>query len=278
MATTTLIIDLRYRIFAFILCASIVIIYLLVYDVDYLPIEFQTVDYQSQLQIVSFQLSIDNNLTITNNSTTLQPKLILTWTPFFGSNLSATITAWLVKHPCVYQCEYTNDRTRVSDANALIFHPRDDVKQLPTIRHSHQYYIFYLQESPFHTGDLNRMPIFNLTMTYRYDSDIVMYYDALFPIKSNDSNLDHHIIYSWKQVTDAVAIKTKMALQFVSNCGTNSRRELYVKKLIATGLEVDRFGACGGGQRIKCAYGTECEDELVAKYRFYLAFENSVCR
>jgi hypothetical protein len=105
-----------------------------------------------------------------------------------------------------------------------------------------------------------------------------MYYDALFPVKSNDSNLDHHIIYSWKQVTDAVANKTKMALQFVSNCGTNSRRELYVEKLIAAGLEVDKFGACSR-KASDCRWGeSRCEDEYIANHRFYIAFENSVCR
>jgi hypothetical protein len=229
--------------------------------------------------------SIIDNLYYSKNDTIQHllssSKLILTWTSVFGTNLSDKITKRLANHTCNHQCIYTNDRSRVSDADALIFHPRDPMNQLPSIRHSHQYYIFFLHESPHHTGDLSRLPaaFFNLTMTYRRDSDIVMYYDALFPIKSNDSNLDQHIIYTWQQVTDTVANKTKMALQFVSNCATNSMRESYVQQLIAAGLELDIFGACSGGSKsISCPYATQCEDQFASKYRFYIAFENSICR
>jgi hypothetical protein len=234
------------------------------------------------IMIIIIVYSTNNTIQLSIQNSSPSPKLILTWTPFFGTNLSDSITKWLANHTCHHQCIYTNDRSRLSDADALIFHPRDPMNQLPSIRHSHQYYIFFLSESPYHTGDLSRLPagFFNLTMTYRRDSDIVMYYDALFPIKSNDSNLDQHIIYTWQQVTDTVANKTKMSLQFVSHCATNSMRESYVQQLIAAGLELDQFGACssGAGKSIRCKYATRCEDQFISKYRFYIAFENSICR
>jgi len=214
----------------------------------------------------------------TNNVNINDTKLILTWTALAGANIADIITQWLSNRTtCPYRCAYTNNKTMMSSADALIFHTGDELSQLPTIRHSHQRYIFFQQESPYHSGPYETLPMgfFNLTMTYRRDSDIIMYYDALIPIRSTDP-IEWR--YTWTQVESAIVGKSRMALQFVSNCRTKSRREVYVKALIDANLSIDIFGSCSTNKHVKCAYGSECEMEMISKYRFYLAFENSVCR
>ena len=65
-----------------------------------------------------------------------------------------------------------------------------------------------------------------------------------------------------------------LAVQFVSNCHSSSKREAYVRELRRF-IPVDIYGKCG---EFKCAKekGWQCYKEAEAKYKFYLAFENSV--
>nr|CDJ96722.1 Glycosyl transferase domain containing protein [Haemonchus contortus] len=68
--------------------------------------------------------------------------------------------------------------------------------------------------------------------------------------------------------------KTKGAAWFVSHCGTNSKREVYVQDLTKF-FPVDIYGRCG---RLNCARGGKCENMLDKDYHFYVAFENSICK
>ena len=65
-----------------------------------------------------------------------------------------------------------------------------------------------------------------------------------------------------------------LAVQFVSNCHSSSKREAYVRELRRF-IPVDIYGKCG---EFKCAKekGWQCYQEAEAKYKFYLAFENAV--
>jgi hypothetical protein len=116
-------------------------------------------------------------------------------------------------------------------------------------------------------------------MTYRRDSDIIMYYDALFPITSDPNMASRNdIIYAWTDVIATVANKTGMIMQLVSNCAAHSSREVYVKAMTALGLEIDVYGGCGKAM-VNCRrYPNECEVAYLKRYRFYIAFENHVCR
>ena len=65
-----------------------------------------------------------------------------------------------------------------------------------------------------------------------------------------------------------------LAVQFVSNCHSASKREAYVRELRRF-IPIDIYGKCG---EYKCAKekGWQCYKEAEAKYKFYLAFENAV--
>ena len=58
----------------------------------------------------------------------------------------------------------------------------------------------------------------------------------------------------------------------VSHCSTQSKRELLVKTLQRY-IPVDIYGKCGK----PCPEGLDCRAYVAANYKFYLAFENSLC-
>lgn len=67
--------------------------------------------------------------------------------------------------------------------------------------------------------------------------------------------------------------KTRTIAWFVSNCNADSKRQNLVNKMKEY-IDVDIYGGCGDS---KC-YGNECDDLLTYTYKFYLSFENSLCK
>ena len=132
-----------------------------------------------------------------------------------------------------------------------------------------QPWIFYSLESPINIPKHSKIyqneywkNAMNWSMTYRVDSDINKPYGYLIkrtvPITRNYSAI-------FKR-------KTKMAAWIVSHCPTESLREVFVKQLQEHGFEVDVYGDCGKQL-------TEDRGELInRKYKFYLSFENSLCK
>jgi alpha-1,3-fucosyltransferase len=105
-------------------------------------------------------------------------------------------------------------------------------------------------------------------VTYRTDSDIVkMYSDGLGTWPSDEEEM---------KLRAKLKEKNKFAVWFVSHCKTYSKREDYVKQLKEF-VDIDVIGLCG---RNKCPkrHKTKCLDMLTYQYKFYLAFENSLCR
>ena len=66
-------------------------------------------------------------------------------------------------------------------------------------------------------------------------------------------------------------------LWIVSNCGTQSKRATYVRNMmkLTTNLKIHIFGKCGDS---KLSRDPEVVAKIFEKYKFYLAFENSICR
>uniref|UniRef100_A0A914RSL3 Fucosyltransferase n=1 Tax=Parascaris equorum TaxID=6256 RepID=A0A914RSL3_PAREQ len=187
-----------------------------------------------------------------------QSIIILTWTPFFSSDLAewiyeAGLSDFVVqtKDPHMYLENLTAASFRsLSKARAVLFHIRDmKSTDLPMSRSPENLFTFFLAESPPHTGDiLQHIPsdYFNLTMTYRYgvkillDSDIRALYGNMIPIDNFTSSEE---MWRWEEVERIVGNKTKSALLFVSNCVTESKREVYAREL-SRYTEVSEFGLC----------------------------------
>ena len=70
--------------------------------------------------------------------------------------------------------------------------------------------------------------------------------------------------------------KTRSVVWAVSNCNADSRRDEYVAEL-SKYIDVDIYGKRG---TLECEQNlqNECADMWEQKYKFYLAFENAICK
>lgn len=119
----------------------------------------------------------------------------------------------------------------------------------------------------------------NWTITHKLDSDIPFVYGRLIR-DEHPKEKDYDKIYEGK---------TRTAAWFVSHCPVRSDRLIYVHKM-QNRTDVDIFGKCGplscgmaekvpGVQEMrKQADQTMCFPMLSSSYKFYLAFENSLCQ
>lgn len=125
---------------------------------------------------------------------------------------------------------------------------------------------------------------FNWTMTYISDSDIPLPYGRVEPL-SNAPKTNFERLEIQKQIRSSnvnpAKGKTKLVVWFVSNCRARSNRMEYVKELqnyIPVDI-VSAEGKCGGKDLCpKNLNEKVCYDMIELNYKFYLAFENSICR
>ncbi|GAV00924.1 hypothetical protein RvY_11706 [Ramazzottius varieornatus] len=192
-------------------------------------------------------------------------KIILFWTPFFGgSNSYMSEEGDRLRHKKCPEshCVLSENRSLWKESSAVIFHAADtSIGDLPPQRLSHQYYIFFNLESPVHSHSLTTPHFYNLTFTYRFDSDIIAdNYIQYYKPKLLSSKIELDRI--WEQ-------KTKGAVAMVSNC-VDFRMEYIVQ--LAKYFPIDIYGSCGNlscpkTEREKC-------EKMVGSYKFYISFEN----
>ncbi|XP_046802714.1 alpha-(1,3)-fucosyltransferase C-like [Lucilia cuprina] len=228
---------------------------------------------------------------------TNRTRFILLWNAFFGNN-----RWWLpndfndpsflrenLKCP-VYNCIVTNQRDALAHVemyDAIVFHTARQFPVnnfIPKYRSWQQLYVFALMESPCATEHSlsNERNFYNLTMTYRMDSDILWPYNW-FADKETGMRIIPAEYPQWRSVPDSYndttiwqlwPHKTEMAAWFVSHCKTQSRREK-LAKILRKYIEVDVFGKCGSK---RCHISSiECDKLLDENYKFYFSFENSLC-
>lgn len=118
--------------------------------------------------------------------------------------------------------------------------------------------------------------LFNLSANYKEDSDFTsiywtdtkIYWDD---IKENDSTLLD--IYSTKKNN------SKFAVINISNCQSRSGREKLIAQLKQF-IDIDMYGNCG---TLQCPKDqnfrnfSSCREYVAKQYKFFLAFENSLC-
>ncbi|XP_045108090.1 alpha-(1,3)-fucosyltransferase C-like isoform X2 [Portunus trituberculatus] len=211
-------------------------------------------------------------------------KRILIWTTFWKEQSFAWERIFFrqVSRQCPEsRCELVYDHRLLDSAAAVVFHPGDmkPSYSIPATRPPGQPWVFLSLESAStvigNNVNLARLGgVFNWTMTYRRDSDVVMPYGLVLPrTPPLNSGKDY-----WAGKSSKL-----LAAWAVSHCNTESRREWFVKEMVKH-MSVDVFGRCGTK---KCGKNlsvrtmgtfnqTECTNEI-QKYMFYLAFENSIC-
>ena len=167
-------------------------------------------------------------------------------------------------------CVFHWDRDRINQSDAVmmkseLFIEKDEIPE----RYSpSQKWIFYVWEVakeqlvPQHSIYDNH---FNLTMTYAKDSDIYFPYGQCTEINVTKSKMDDEIQTKMKK-------KDRLAAWMVSACDTIGQRENYIRDLMRH-IPIDVYGECGNRT---CAKDRACNTYLT-RYKFYLAFENSLC-
>lgn len=209
----------------------------------------------------------------TNNVSKDQPRILL-WTTFHGlwpGELDPTMTGEVRTTNCPFNCSVTNDRDLLESSDAIVFHMRDIyLDDLPPTRTYSQKWVFWTMEAPPYseTGYLQSIPnMFNWTMSYRSDSDVVLPYGKFVDSDGGEANRDYASI--WKSKTD-------LAVWMVSHCNTSSARELFVEEL-SRHMNVNVYGYCG---EYVCPKDRthECYEYFEKRYFFMLAMENSVCK
>jgi hypothetical protein len=219
-------------------------------------------------------------------------KTILFWTTFFGGHIWSKLKMDLNAECPSHNCRLVTDRRLLNESDAVMFHFwNDKLDQIPTYRRPDQRYVYLNFESP--TRSRNHFPwkkiprdFFNLTATYRLDSDLFgnMFYGFKFERKESvQPRSDDLTNYYGINIT----AKTKLAAWFVSNCKTSVNREGYVREL-RRHIPVDVFGKCLENHK-SCPrekepekeplskIKTKCEIMLERDYLFYLSFENTFC-
>ncbi|WKX95479.1 hypothetical protein Q1695_012159 [Nippostrongylus brasiliensis] len=209
---------------------------------------------------------------------------IVAWTGFFSLTIGRVLNDTMVN--CSHTCEiversaYENSVYKGKIPPAYVIHGAElRMYDLP-VRYKQQTVVFLSLEAPpsYNFPLLIPKDYFNATITYRSDSTYPHPYGRFDHRTFSD---DSQTIITEEQINDAVKRKNKSCLLLISNCHTNSGRENIVRALSKV-INITVAGKCSSmfpdSTQVVCPPNFECENELVASHRFYVAFENSICR
>ncbi len=175
---------------------------------------------------------------------------------------------------CAKPCRTLRLGETLSEADAVIFNTRDNhllknPEAFPARSRPDQIYVFHNREAPLRTKQLLRSPhlqdVFNLTMTYRLDSDIKIPY---FTVKHRP------MVKSAQDIN--TRNKSKLAIWIISHCDKTGSARWAFGEALSRYMPLDIYGKCG----MPCPRFPKnfCLDMAERDYKFYLALENAVCK
>lgn len=116
-------------------------------------------------------------------------KTILLWNTLFGERDFYFGKGDVFRNCPFNKCKIFNDRAylNVEDYNAILFHG-NELNEMPQRRNARQFYVYVNLESPANREIPQKYQenYFNLTMTYRLDSDIPWTYHTIEDVKSGE--------------------------------------------------------------------------------------------
>ncbi|XP_013787383.1 alpha-(1,3)-fucosyltransferase C-like [Limulus polyphemus] len=198
-------------------------------------------------------------------------KTVLLWTRYFHN------IHWPLPNrndeKCKFSCRVTSNRKYLAHSDVVAFHWRDiDLNDVPKSRKPGQIWAIFSLEPPPQTPReilVSLKDHLNWTISYRRDSDVFVPYGRVIKRKQK------------KYVKLANFFENTTSVSWVvSNCKTTGGREDYVKEL-KKHISVDIFGECGDELCVgksNAMFRNLCYNHLATKYRFYLSFENSICK
>ncbi|XP_069039450.1 alpha-(1,3)-fucosyltransferase 7 isoform X2 [Lepisosteus oculatus] len=171
-------------------------------------------------------------------------------------------------------CTLTDNRSLYQAADVVVFHHQElrlGTARLPTDRPrpAGQKWVWLSLESPAVNQNLSRLNgLFNWTMSYRRDADIFMPYGRVLPLEEGEEGEE--------EGGTPFPVPSKhprvLATWVVSNYRERHERTRVYKQLSRL-MAVDVYGRYG-----RRPLSPEGLLPTISRYRFYLAFENSVYR
>ena len=169
--------------------------------------------------------------------------------------------------------------------------------ELPSYRLPQQKWLFYNLEAPrsYRFQQLGRyIESFNLTLTYTHDADIVKPFGICLPRRNtmakHPKSVTDYIRKIYGTLTDEAPWlsedrpyisynrakgKSRLAAWMPSDC-TNANKRMDYVKLLQRYVPVDIYGECGNFTCLP-KVAKECDRHISKTYKFYLAFESSLC-
>lgn len=201
----------------------------------------------------------------------LKPKYVLFW------NLPRHLDKDIFKG-CEYKCVLTTARSKIRHQDAVLFHV-PNLRKWPK-KPRDQVWVYYGMEAPPNLKSKSHSwrRLFNWTICYRRDSDVIKPYGSFISRNLQTTNRNA------SRIGELSMLKTHTAAWFVSHCITHGRRGAYVN-VLRKHVGVDVYGACGplscprvthdnGSQ----AWDSSCLQTAEKDVKYYLSFENSLCR
>lgn len=222
---------------------------------------------------------------------------ILLWTSKYDTPFSSLTEGQggFTKRNCTYYNCFVTEKPSlfrdILDFDVIMFNILGMYKdmEIPSKRSEKQNYVLAAVEPAVHKVPVNFNRFFNLTWTYRLDSD------ATFPyiVVKNDRDeiIGPKINMHWIDIKDmnetSLYVRNKLrkkriaAAWFASNCEAGNGRLDFAtelrQELAKYNQDVDIYGSCGD---LWCPVydihdRDECNALIESNYYFYLAFENS---
>ena len=168
---------------------------------------------------------------------------------------------------CPDRCRFTSDPRRLFEASAVVFHVPTLRQQLPPKRPGQTWVAFSMESDVNYPvlRDPGFLAAFDLTMTYRRDSDVWSPYFG--------PNLVPPLLRAPLPKTVAVP-----AVYLCRNSADRSGRAAYVAELMQH-IAVDSYGPSLNNRALPTPdRGRETKLSIVSRYRFTIAIENSITR
>ncbi|XP_038128991.1 4-galactosyl-N-acetylglucosaminide 3-alpha-L-fucosyltransferase 9-like [Cyprinodon tularosa] len=207
--------------------------------------------------LVKFSDSANPNHVVDTKKNDTNFTIVLVWLLPFGSTQKMDICSSVFN---IESCFITADRRFYNQSDGVVFHHRDihgDLSNMPKLqRPPLQRWIWMNMESPSNSRKLPKINnLFNLTMSYRQDSDI--------PVPSG-------LLMETETLEDFVPpSKNKLVCWIVSNWNPNYKRVKYYQEL-QKHINIDAYGSAFGKYISNKDY-----NPTISSCKFYLSFENS---
>ncbi len=160
-------------------------------------------------------------------------------------------------------CEITTDRSRLAEADAVVFHtPNLELEAMP-VKRPGQFWIGWSIESEVnypHLDDPAFLGLFDINVSHRRAADVwVPYFDPSFLVhfEAGCRDKDGGVVY------------------FQSNDWDQGGRRDYVRRLMRR-VKIDSYGRSLNNRRLLVDEGYRTKLPLIARYKFTLAFENTI--